>query len=136
MRPGGRFATLVWSSPDKTPFHSIFTDVVARYREAAGLPVAAGYSLGTPDILGGALGAAGFADVRVERVGHTRRFASVAAARQTLVQEFPARAATADALSEADRKSALAEIEAGYGRFAGPDGVVIPGEVLVAAGTR
>jgi SAM-dependent methyltransferase len=134
LKPGGRFAALVWSSPEQTPFHSIFSDTVNRYREAAGLPTTSPYRLGSPDVVRDALRAAGFADVAVHPVSHSRRFPSAAAAVEALMEEFPARSAAAAALSEADRAAALAEIEAGYGRFAGPAGLEIPGEVLVAVG--
>jgi hypothetical protein len=39
-------------------------------------------------------------------------------------------------LNEADRERAWAEIEEQFKRFQGPNGVEIPGEVLVAVGTK
>jgi SAM-dependent methyltransferase len=133
---GGKLAVIVWSGPAQTPFHSIFSDTVSRHCGAAHLTPTLSYHLGSPDVVGGAFRAAGFADVAVHPVGHSRHFPSAAVAVETLIEEFPTRRAAAEALNETDRAAALAEIEAGYSRFAVADGVEIPGEVLVAAGAR
>ncbi len=69
LKPGGRFATIVYSTPNRNGF---FSKPVSIIRERAKLPPpAAGqpgpFSLGSPDVLAGVLKQAGFRDVE-ERV--------------------------------------------------------------------
>jgi SAM-dependent methyltransferase len=138
LKPGSRLAALVWSSAQKNPYTSIQADRVRQHREAAGLAVrpSVAFVLGNPGILAGALSGAGFTDVSVHAVPHRRRFASAAEAAQNVFEEFPAQRAIAADLPEEHFRAVLAEIEADYGRFAEADGVDMPGEVLVAVGTR
>lgn len=138
LKPGSKLAALVWSSAERNPYTSIQADLVRQHREAAGLPVrpSVAFVLGDPDILAGALRGAGFSDVSVRAVPHRRRFASAAEAAQNVFAEFPAQRAIAAELPDAHFQAVLAETEAGYEKFAGPDGVDMPGEVLVVVGTR
>src|SRR5207237_10718203 len=69
LRPGARFAALVWSAKEKNPSIGIPMDVV---RELRGLPLEAAilhvFALSAPSALEQALVQAGFGDVRVEPV--------------------------------------------------------------------
>lgn len=138
LKPGSTFAALVWSSAQSNPYTAIQADLVRQHREAAGLPVrpSASFVLGDPEILAGALRGAGFTTVSVQAVPHRRRFASATEAAQNVFEEFPAQRAIAAELPDAHFRAVLAEIEAEYGKFAGTNGVDMPGEVLVAVGTR
>ncbi|MGH7986035.1 MAG: class I SAM-dependent methyltransferase [Candidatus Binataceae bacterium] len=70
LKPQGRLATAVWSTPDKVPMITIAAEAV---RNLAGLPAAAPggmdpLRLADTSILEGALKTAGFKDIRVERM--------------------------------------------------------------------
>jgi ubiquinone/menaquinone biosynthesis C-methylase UbiE len=138
LKPGARFAALVWGRPANNPYLSIPVERIRLHREAAGLPTrpAATFVLGDPEKLVGSFSDAGFRDVSVQEVPHRRRFESAAAAAQNDFEEFPAQRAIAAELPEEHFQAVLAEIEAAYGQFAVPEGVDLPGEVLVVVGTR
>jgi enediyne biosynthesis protein CalE5 len=78
LKPGGRFATAVWSTPDKVPMISIGAEAT---RKLAGLPprqpdALDPFRLADTSILTRALQSAGFADIRTEEVSVTFEFAS------------------------------------------------------------
>jgi hypothetical protein len=138
LKPGARFSALVWGMGPNNPYLFTQSERVRAHREAAGLPVrpSASYRLAEPGALAGALQSGGFTDVSVRAVPHRRRFASATAAAQNVFEEFPAQRAIAAELPEEHVRAVLAEIAAAYERYAVADGVDLPGEVLVAVGTR
>jgi SAM-dependent methyltransferase len=82
LRSGGRLAAIVWSTPERNPFHATPLAVL----RALGRPappdaeLVRAFSLGAPGVLARALAAAGFRDVVVEPVPAPRRLVSVAEA--------------------------------------------------------
>lgn len=138
LRPGSRFAAIVWASAEKNPYVALPGVVLRRRRAAAGLSTrpSVAHVLGEPETLVSALETAGFSSVAVHPVPHARRFASAADARRTIREEFPGIGAQATDLAGTDREAAWAEIEAAFSAFSSPRGIEIPGELLVGVGTR
>jgi SAM-dependent methyltransferase len=137
LRPGGRFATITYSTPDRNGFFSIPVGIVRRRAE---LPPPAPrqpgpFSLGGDGVLQAELEQAGFTDVVVEAVEAPVLMASAAECARFERESFGALHQMLSGLPQAERDAAWAEVEDALGQFAGPDGFVGPCELLVAAGT-
>jgi ubiquinone/menaquinone biosynthesis C-methylase UbiE len=136
LKPGGRFALAVWSTPEAMPvMHWAYETFKTRLPEDLHPPLAKVTSLGAPGILQEMLTAAGFAGFSVERKAFDYQFGSfeefwdTVEASDILKQQY-------DALPAGERGKIRDEV----GRFARDfihDGQLrIPHEYLVAAGTK
>jgi ubiquinone/menaquinone biosynthesis C-methylase UbiE len=138
LRPRGRFAAVVYSTPEKNAFFSIPVGIIRRRAQLPPpLPGQPGpFSLGGEGVLAKALELAGFRDVEVRRVDSPVRLASAAECVRFERESFGALHQMMAALSEEERAATWKEIEAALGKFEGPEGFVGPCEMLVGAGTR
>ena len=138
LRPGGRFAAVVYSTPEKNAFFSIPVGIIRRRAQLPPpLPGQPGpFSLGGEGVLAKALELAGFRDVEVRRVDSPVRVASAAECVRFERESFGALHQMMAALSEEERAATWREIEAALGKFEGPEGFVGPCEMLVGAGSR
>jgi SAM-dependent methyltransferase len=134
LRPGGRYAAIVFAEPDRNGFFSVPIGIIRRRAQLPppepGLP--GPFSAAA---LGDQLEAAGFHDVEVRRVQAPLRMASAAECTRLERESFGALHQMLAGLSESEQaetwaevESALREFEAG-GRFTGPC------ELLVGGGT-
>ena len=134
LRPGGRYAALVFSEADKNAFFSIPIGIIRRRAQlpppAPGLP--GPFSAAN---LGEQLEQAGFRDIEVRRIQAPLRMASAAECTRLERESFGALHQMLAGLDENEREEAWAEIERALGEFAGPEGFVGPCEVLVGGGT-
>jgi ubiquinone/menaquinone biosynthesis C-methylase UbiE len=138
LREGGRFAAVVYSTPERNEFFSIPVSII---RRRAQLPAPAPgqpgpFSLGTPEVLEETLVRAGFRDIVVETVPSPLRLPSAAECVRFERESFGALHQMLSGVSEQERADAWAEIEAELGRFETPEGFVGPCEMLVAVGTK
>lgn len=141
LKTGGKFAALVWSSPERNPTLSLPISIIARY---AGISPTDGgknsglFSLGNPETLEQAFIAVGFQDVSVQEVPHIYRYESVMqfirGARDD-VSAGPLGEMT-KRLSEADRKQMHIDIIEALRVFEGPEGFQGPSESLLVVGTK
>jgi len=77
LKPGGRFATTVWAAADKVPMCGLARDAIRRITGIVPPPNALDPTrLADPSIVEGALTAAGFRDVTIERLIVTFEFPS------------------------------------------------------------
>ena len=138
LKPGGRLAAVVPSSPEKNPLTAL---PLAIARRRAGLPPSVAedpgrYALADPGALRGVYERAGFRDLAVRVVPAQQRFPSVAAAVQYRLDSSPDLAKLLGELDNADREAARAEIEGVVRQYAGPEGVIVPSEWLIGAGAK
>jgi SAM-dependent methyltransferase len=138
LRPGGRVAAMVYSTPERNPF---FSTPVAIIRRRAGLPPPSPeqpgpFCLGGDGVLESLFTGAGLADVRVERMDAPVRVGSAAECLRFERESFGALHQMMAGLDEPGRQAAWLEIERELERFEGPDGFVGPCEVLIAVGTK
>jgi len=135
LRPGGRYAAIVFAEPDRNGFFSIPIAIIRR--RAALPPPAPGlpgpFSAAT---LGEQLEAAGFREVDVRRVPAPLLMGSAAECTRLERESFGALHHMLAGLTEAEREETWAEIEAALREFEGADGFVGPCELLVGAGTN
>jgi SAM-dependent methyltransferase len=138
MKPGGKVAVIVFSALKKNPYHGIIHGIVQRLGNiplpAPGEPWM--FALADSHALEDVYKRAGFLTVSVQAVSIKRRFPSVAEAIRTMrnsagdIRELMSR------LNETERERAWVEIEEQLRRFEGPNGLELPGEVLIGVGTK
>jgi SAM-dependent methyltransferase len=137
LKPGGRFAAIVFSTPDRCPYLSIPHAIVFRVgRLTSPAPERFGeFRLGAPGMLEDAYRTAGFREISVHTVATRRRFPSLGEAMQYARGPLPLRELMAR-LSHAEQEQAWAEIEHVLAQFVGPNGYDSPCELLIGAGTK
>jgi SAM-dependent methyltransferase len=134
----GKIAVMVHSSLEKNPYHGIPFGVIRRF---GNLPAPTAeehsmYALGDPGRLEEVYNMVELLHVAVHAVSRPRHFSSAADAvggmRKTgrEVKDLMSR------LNEVDQERAWTEITEQFKQFEGPNGLAIPGEVLVAVGTK
>jgi len=138
LRAGGRFAAVVYSTPDKNPFFSVPVGIIRRRANLPPpLPGQPGpFSLGAEGALAKTLEQAGFRDVEVRRIDSPVRLSSSAECVRFERESFGALHQMMAAMNEGERADTWREIEAALGKFDTPDGFVGPCEMLVGAGTK
>ena len=137
LRPGGRVAAIVYSTPDRNGFFAIPVSVIRR--RAALPPPLLGqpgpFSLGGEDVLAAALQTAGFHDVEVRVVPAPLRLPTAAECVRFERESFGALHQMLAGLDEPAREAAWADITARLASFDTSNGFVGPCELVVVAGT-
>jgi ubiquinone/menaquinone biosynthesis C-methylase UbiE len=131
MKPGAKVSALVFSTVEKNPYQGIPLAIVRRSRDTI-LPQ---FSLSEPGVLEEAFRGGGFLDISVHPVSFRRHFSSVAEAIQNLRGAIFIRKTMAN-LGNAEREQAWVEIEQELGKRQRPDGIDLPGEMLIGVGTK
>jgi ubiquinone/menaquinone biosynthesis C-methylase UbiE len=131
LRPGGKIAAVVFSTAERNPYQGI-TLAVAHRLGSTPLPL---FSLGETHVLESTFRESGLFDVTVRAVSFARHYSSSAEMMRRLKETAFLRGAV-EKFAEAEREQAWAEIERQLSRYEGPDGVDIPGESLIGAGTK
>ena len=139
LRPGGRFAAVVYSTAERNPFFALPVGIIRRRAQLpAPLPGQPGpFSLGGEGVLAKVLEQAGFRDVEVRKVDSPVRLPTAAECVRFERESFGALHQMMAGLSDAEREDTWREIEEALARFetAGA-GFVGPCEMLVGAGQR
>lgn len=138
LKPGGRFAAIVYSTPQNNTFFSLPVSII---RERAQLPPPAEgqpgpFSLGNPGVLKRALSDAGFQDVEERVVAAPLRLSSAAECVRFERESFGALHQMLGGLAEAAQAGVWTEIEQALTRFEGADGFTGPCELVIAVGRR
>ena len=137
LRPGGRVAAIVYSTPERNGFFSIPVSIIRRRAQLP--PPAPGqpgpFSLGADGVLAAAYEEAGFREVEARLVPAPLRLPSAAECVRFERESFGALHQMLAALDQPTREQAWGEIGRELGRFEGPDGFEGPCELLVAAAT-
>jgi ubiquinone/menaquinone biosynthesis C-methylase UbiE len=138
IRSGGRFAAVVYSTPDRNPFFSLPVGIIRRRAQLPPpLPGQPGpFSLGGEGVLAKALQQAGFHDVEVRKVDSPVELPSAAECVRFERESFGALHQMMAAMSEAERGETWKEIEATLRQFETRNGFAGPCEMLVGAGTK
>ena len=137
LKPGGRFAAIVYSTPEKNPFFSIPVGIIRRRAKLASpLPGQPGpFSLGGEGVLAAAYERAGLHDIEVRKVNSPVRLPSAAECVRFERESFGALHQMTSALSDAERADTWDEIERELRQFETASGFVGPCEMVVGAGT-
>ena len=137
LKPGSRFAAIVFSTPNRCPYFSLPHAIVFRTgRFTSPAPERFGeFRLGAPGVLEDAFGTAGFREISVHTVLTRQRFPSLAEAMQYARGPLPLRELMAR-LGRTEQEQAWAEIERALAQFVGPQGYDSPCELLIGVGTK
>ena len=138
LRPGGRFAAIVYSTPENNGF---FSKPVSIIRERAQLPPpAAGqpgpFSLGSPGTLSNVLEEAGFRDIEEEVVSAPVVLPTAADCLRFERESFGALHQMLSGLGPEAQESVWTEIGEALADFETAEGFIGPCELVVAAGTK
>lgn len=135
LRPGGRYAAIVFSVPERNRFFSVPISIIRRNAElpppGPGLP---GPFSATD--LGELLEGIGFREVEVHRVEAPLRLASAAECTRLERESFGALHQMLAGLEEPAREATWAEIEVALREFEADGEFSSPCELLVGAGTK
>jgi len=138
LKPGGRFAAIVYSTPEENKFFSTPIGIIRRRANSPPpLPGQPGpFSLGGPGVLEQVLGQAGFRNVENVRMAAPIRLPSAADCLRFERESFGALQQMMVNLSPAEQEAAWTEIGQALRQFETPAGFVGPCEMIVVAGTK
>jgi ubiquinone/menaquinone biosynthesis C-methylase UbiE len=138
LKPGGRVAAIVYTTPENNRFFSIPISIIRRRAQLPPpLPGQPGpFSLGAPGVLEEAYRRAGFSDVETRVVPSPLRMPSAAECVRFERDSFGALHQMLAGLSEEERQAAWDEIERELRQFEGPEGFEGPCELIVGVGVR
>jgi SAM-dependent methyltransferase len=137
LRPGGRFATIVYSTAENNRF---FSDPVRIIRKAAQLPPPlpgqpGPFSLGGPGVLAGVLKQAGFVEVTEQVVNAPLVLPSADDCLRFEKESFGALHQMLTGLDDAQKEAAWQEVHIALREFESGNGFSGPCELVVAGGT-
>jgi SAM-dependent methyltransferase len=138
LKPGGRLAGIVYSTPEANEFFSIPVSIIRRRAALpAPLPGQPGpFSFGAPGAIEAAYEQAGFTEIEARRVSAPLRMRSAAECVQFERESFGALHQMLASLSEPEREEAWREIEDELSKFESrTGGFEGPCELIVSAGT-
>ncbi|MCA1647527.1 MAG: class I SAM-dependent methyltransferase [Chloroflexi bacterium] len=139
LKPGARFAALVWSTEANNPYIGLQLQTVRDMGRMPSPPPSftLTVALGEPGKLARALQAAGFTDVNVSPVPTPRNFESIDDALLAMQTTSPAQGELGRAMSAAEREQHAAELKRRLANYVQADGrCVLPGEALLGVGTK
>jgi SAM-dependent methyltransferase len=138
LRPGGRVAVVVFSTPDRNSWGAVPASIIRRRAQLPPpVPGQPGpFSLGGPGLLEGVFRQAGFANPEVRAVPVPLRMASAAEYVRVAREAFGAFNAMMAHLPPEERESVWNEVESSMRSFESPGGFEVPGECLVGAATK
>jgi ubiquinone/menaquinone biosynthesis C-methylase UbiE len=139
LRPGGRFATVTYSTPDNNAFFALPVGIIRRRAQLP--PPQPGqpgpFSLGGEGVLARTLEQAGFRDVEVRKVPSPVCLPTAAECVKFERESFGALHQMMANMSEAEREATWEEIAQTLGKFETPGkGFEGPCEMLVGSGVR
>jgi SAM-dependent methyltransferase len=138
LRPGGKVAVVVFTTPAGNPFMAQPMQILLRHAGKA--PPAPGqpgiFALGMPGVLERLLADSGFVGVEQRTVALPLRLSPAAQALAMMQGAFGAYRAVVSDNPEAVRVAAWTEVAGALTTFETPAGFIAPPEVLVAAGAK
>jgi ubiquinone/menaquinone biosynthesis C-methylase UbiE len=138
LKPGGKIAAIVYSTPENNKFFSIPVSIIRRRAQLPPpLPGQPGpFSLGGEGVLEVAYRQAGFREVRKQIVPSPLRLSSAAECVRFERESFGALHQMLSGLPETERGAVWEEIEEELRQFEGAEGFEGPCEMIVGAGVK
>jgi ubiquinone/menaquinone biosynthesis C-methylase UbiE len=138
LKPGGKLATIVYSTPERNQFFSLPLAIIRRRAQlpdpSPGQP--GPFSLGSAGVLEAAYTRAGFHDVQIRIIDAPLRLFSTAEYIRFAQESWGALHQMLAGLTEAERQATWQEIEQALGTFENPSGFEGPCELIIGAGTK
>lgn len=138
LKPGGRAAVMVFSSPERNPFLSAPLSALHRAAAEAGVNPAlpSPFQLSARGVLAHALDWAGFRDVCTFILSAPLHLALAQECVRMEREAFAMLHGILEGVEPARQEQAWLEVEQALRAFEGPDGFTSPGEVIVAVGVK
>jgi ubiquinone/menaquinone biosynthesis C-methylase UbiE len=134
LKPGGKLASLVWSTPERNPLFSLPLGIVSRYARGAPSTLPNPLSLAGPHVFERELAEAGFHDVVTQAIPFESHYASLDAFLQSTADRLIA--GVMGQLSPSEQQRLVEEVRQAVSRFDGPHGFVAPAEFLLGVGSK
>jgi ubiquinone/menaquinone biosynthesis C-methylase UbiE len=134
LKPGGKLAALVWSSPEHNPLWSLPLGILARYASAVSSPGPTPFALSDPSVLEQDLTDAGFHMVSVQALPFASHYASSDAFLRSTGSRMIA--GVVGQLTRHEQEQMLREMRQVLSQFEGPQGLVAPAEFLLGVGSK
>jgi ubiquinone/menaquinone biosynthesis C-methylase UbiE len=138
LKPDGRAAAIVFTTPDKNPWMSIPAMIALKHAQVP--PPQPGqpglFSLGSDGVFENAFQAAGFRQVKVHRVSTPLHLSSASECARLVHDTAGAIHTILSPLHENGQQAAWNEIQEALRQFEGPDGFESPCEVFIGAGLK
>lgn len=138
LKPGGRFAALVFTTPANNPFMAgpmrILLQHAGKEAPAAGRPGI--FALGGDGVLETLLSEAGLSDIKTATVRAPLRLPTAFDALQMIQQAFGAYRAVVADLSDTEKEAAWSDVEAGLKKMEGDNGFSTELEFIIGAGAK
>ncbi|MBS1559627.1 MAG: methyltransferase domain-containing protein [Bacteroidetes bacterium] len=138
LKPGGKIAALVYSTPEKNQFFSIPISIIQnRAKLPPPLPNQPGpFSLGAEGVIEKAFSQAGFKNIKTEYIDSPLRLSSVKECLKFEKESFGALHQMMNGLAEAEKESVWLEIENEFLKFESASGFEAPCQMVAAAGEK
>jgi ubiquinone/menaquinone biosynthesis C-methylase UbiE len=138
LKPGGKVAAIVYSTPDKNKFFSVPVSIIRnRAKLPPPLPGQPGpFSLGAEGVIEKAFIQAGFKNIQVAVVDSPLEMSSAADCVRFEKESFGALHQMMSGLSDAEKASVWEEIETELKKFEDSKGFTGPCEMVVAVGEK
>ena len=138
LKPGGKIAAVVYSTPENNKFFSVPVSIIRRRAQLPPpLPGQPGpFSLGNAGVLEEAFSNADLRDVRSQTLSAPLHMLSAAECVRFERESFGALHQMLSGLDDAEREAAWAEIEHELREFEGPDGFEGPCELVIGSGAK
>jgi ubiquinone/menaquinone biosynthesis C-methylase UbiE len=138
LKPGGKLAALVWSSPEHNPLWSLPLDIVSRYASGASTPGPTPgpnpFALSDPSVFEQDLTEAGFHLVSVQALPFEVQYVSSEAFLHSTGRRLIA--GGMGQLTRHEQEDLLGEVRQAVSQFEGPQGLVAPAEFLLGVGSK
>ena len=138
LKPGGKMAAIVYSTPENNRFFSIPVSIIRKRAQLPPpLPGQPGpFSLGGSGVLEAAFQKAGFHDIRIRVIPAPLKMSSAAECVRFERESFGALHQMMSGLSESERAETWQEVEETLRQFEGPNGFEGPCEMVIGAVTK
>jgi ubiquinone/menaquinone biosynthesis C-methylase UbiE len=134
LKPGGKLAALVWSSPEHNPLWSLPLGIVSNYARGASSPGPNPFALSDPSVFERELTEAGFHMVSTQALPFESHYASSEAFLHSTGSRLTA--GVMGQLSRQEQEQLLDEVRRALSQCEGPQGLVAPAELLLGVGSK
>jgi ubiquinone/menaquinone biosynthesis C-methylase UbiE len=134
VKPGGKLAALIWSTPEHNPLFALPLAIIAKYSRGASTPPRNVLFLADSSVFERELTEAGFHDVSTQALPFDSHYASVDAYLQSTAGRLVA--GVMGQLNPEEQQQLVSEVRQAVSQFEGPHGFVAPAEFLLGLASK
>lgn len=134
LKPDGKLAALVWSTPENNPLFSLPLAIVSTYARGTSSPLPDPFALSYPGVFERELTEAGFYGVITRTLPFQSHYVSLDAFLQSTASRLIA--GVMGQLRKSEQQHLLEEVRQALSQFEGSHGFVAPAEFLLGVGSK